>query len=111
MGPGWTGTIRSKPVPAGVPCEKPPAPMTRPTFLRLPAPLAREHRLSLLLVLAFGVTSLGLLAVPRSVLGWDANTFSSGSETMLISLQNQARASGGKKSLKQDLALRKIARW
>lgn len=85
--------------------------MTRTVALRLLAPVADPRRLTLLVVLAFLVTSLGVLAIPRGVLGWDANTFSSGSETLLISLQNQARASGGRKALKQDLALRKIARW
>ncbi|HEU0242476.1 MAG TPA: CAP domain-containing protein [Candidatus Limnocylindrales bacterium] len=85
--------------------------MTRTVALRLLAPVADPRRLTLLVVLSLLVTSLGVLAIPRGVLGWDANTFSSGSETLLISLQNQARASGGRKALKQDLALRKIARW
>ena len=39
------------------------------------------------------------------------NSFSSGSESQLITLQNQARASGGLKALKLDTALRTIARW
>lgn len=85
--------------------------MTRTVALRLLAPVADPRRLTLLVVLSLLVTSLGVLAIPRGALGWDANTFSSGSETLLISLQNQARASGGRKALKQDLALRKIARW
>ena len=85
--------------------------MTRTVALRLLAPVADPRRLTLLVVLSLLVTSLGVLAIPRDALGWDANTFSSGSETLLISLQNQARASGGRKALKQDLALRKIARW
>ncbi|HEX5827216.1 MAG TPA: hypothetical protein VFY23_06825, partial [Candidatus Limnocylindrales bacterium] len=75
------------------------------------ASLAGPRRLALLVALAFAVTSLGSFALPRTVLGWDTNTYGSGSETLLISLQNQARASGGRKALKQDLALRKIARW
>jgi uncharacterized protein YkwD len=85
--------------------------MTRTVALRLLAPVADPRRLTLLVVLSLLVTSMGVLAIPRGVLGWDANSFSSGSETLLISLQNQARASGGRKALKQDLALRKIARW
>jgi uncharacterized protein YkwD len=85
--------------------------MTRTVALRLLAPVADPRRLTLLVVLSLLVTSLGVLAIPRGALGWDANTFSSGSETLLVSLQNQARASGGRKALKQDLALRKIARW
>jgi uncharacterized protein YkwD len=100
-----------KPVPAGALHEIPVSPMTRTVALRLLAPVADPRRLTLLVVLSLLVTSLGVLAIPRGALGWDANTFSSGSETLLISLQNQARASAGRKSLKQDLALRKIARW
>jgi uncharacterized protein YkwD len=85
--------------------------MSRTVALRLLAPVADPRRLALLVVLSLFATSLGILAMPRGVFGWDTNTFSSGSETQLISLQNQARASGGRKALKQDLALRKIARW
>ena len=85
--------------------------MTRPVALHIPAPLRAPGRLTLLLAVALVGTSIGILAVPRGAFGWDTNTFSSGSETMLISLQNEARASGGRKALKQDLALRRIARW
>jgi uncharacterized protein YkwD len=85
--------------------------MTRLAALRALAAAADARRLTLLLVVAFCATSVGLLAVPRDALAWDTNTFSSGSETLLIKLQNQARASAGRKSLKQDLALRKVARW
>jgi uncharacterized protein YkwD len=85
--------------------------MSRTVALRLLAPVVDPRRLTLLVVLSLLATSIGVLAIPRGVLGWDDNTFSSGSETQLISLQNQARASGGRKALKQDLALRKIARW
>jgi uncharacterized protein YkwD len=85
--------------------------MSRTAATRLFAPIADPRRLVLLVVLSLLVTSLGVLAVPRGVFGWDTNTFSSGSETQLIALQNQARASGGRRALKQDLALRKIARW
>jgi uncharacterized protein YkwD len=63
-----------------------------------------------LLAVVFGVVAAGLAAVPP-VLGWDANTFSSGSEDQLLSLQNQARASAGLRSLSLDTALRTIARW
>lgn len=62
------------------------------------------------LAVVFGLTAAELAAAP-AVLGWDANTFSSTSESQLISLQNQARASGGLSSLKLDTALRTIARW
>jgi uncharacterized protein YkwD len=75
------------------------------------APLAGPRRLALMVVLAFGITSLGLLSTPRPAYAWDTNTFSSSSESMLISMQNQARASAGRKALKLDTALRKVARW
>ena len=55
-------------------------------------------------------SSAGLFLAPV-VRAWDVNTFSSGSESQLITLQNQARASGGLKALKLDTALRTIARW
>jgi uncharacterized protein YkwD len=51
------------------------------------------------------------LAAAPVALGWDEDSFSSGSESQLISLQNQARASGGLRTLKLDTALRTIARW
>ena len=75
------------------------------------SPLVAPRRLALMVALAFGLTSVGLLSVPRAAFGWDVNSYSSGSETLLISLQNKARASAGLKSLKQDTALRTIARW
>ena len=55
-------------------------------------------------------SSAGLFLAPVAR-AWDVNTFSSGSESQLITLQNQARASGGLKALKLDTALRTIARW
>jgi uncharacterized protein YkwD len=79
--------------------------------LRLLAPVAGPRRLTLLVALAFGVTSLGVLTAPGGALAWDANSYSSGSETLLISMQNQARAGAGLKALKQDTALRTVARW
>ncbi|MHB8892139.1 MAG: CAP domain-containing protein [Candidatus Limnocylindrales bacterium] len=82
----------------------------RRSILALLAPLAGARHLTLAIALAFGVTSMGLLAAPAAF-AWDANTFSSGSESQLISLQNQARASAGLKSLKLSTALRTIARW
>ncbi len=68
------------------------------------------RRLAVVLAVVFAVTSVELAAVP-SVLGWDANTFSASSESQLIALQNQARASAGLRSLSLDTALRTIARW
>ena len=82
------------------------------SFLSRPAAsLLETRRLAVVVALAFLLTSLGLLAAPRTAFAWDNNTFSSSSESLLISLQNQARASAGRKSLKLDTALRTIARW
>ena len=75
------------------------------------APIADPRRLTAMLALAFATTSVGLLAAPRPALAWGADEYSGSSESMLISLQNQARASAGKKSLKLDADLRTIARW
>jgi len=70
-----------------------------------------SRRIALVLALAVTLSSsAGLLAAP-GVRAWDVNSFSSGSESQLITLQNQARASGGLKALKLDTALRTIARW
>jgi len=85
--------------------------MTRTLIPRQRSSPARERRLTLLIALAFGVTSLGGLAIPRSALGWDDDTFGPGSEALLITMQNQARASVGRMSLGEDDALRTIARW
>ncbi|MCJ7711573.1 MAG: CAP domain-containing protein, partial [Chloroflexi bacterium] len=78
---------------------------------RLLALIAGPRRLTATVALAFAVTAVGLFAVPSRALAWDAGTFSGGSESQLISLQNQARASAGLKSLKVSSDLRTIARW
>ena len=78
---------------------------------RLLAPLVDARRATAMLALAFVVTSAGVLATPRAAFAWGDNEFSAGSESMLISLQNEARASAGKKALKLDTDLRQIARW
>ena len=78
---------------------------------RLLAPIADARRFTAGVALVFGMTTIGLLAIPTAALAWDAGTFSATSESMLISLQNQARASAGLSSLKLDTALRTIARW
>ena len=87
--------------------------MTRLLFLALRAiALAGDQRrLGAIVALAFATTSLGLLAAPRPALAWSANEFSSASESSLIAMQNQARASAGLKPLKLDTDLRTIARW
>ena len=83
-----------------------------PSFVaRLLAPVVDARRATAMLALAFVVTSAGVLATPRAAFAWGDNEFSSGSESMLISLQNEARASAGKKALKLDTDLRQIARW
>ena len=73
--------------------------------------LAQPRRLAIMTMLAFALTSIGLLAVPRTTLAWDVNTFSSSSEAQLVSLTNQARAAAGLKALKVDSKLASIARW
>ena len=69
------------------------------------------RRFAVMTMLAFALTSIGLLAAPRSTLAWDTNAFSSSSEAQLVSLTNQARASAGLRSLKVDSKLTAIARW
>jgi uncharacterized protein YkwD len=69
------------------------------------------RRLAALVAIAFGLTSLGLLAVPSGALAWSANTFSSTSERQLLTLTNQARASAGRRALKVDSTLAALARW
>jgi len=61
-------------------------------------------------MLAFSLTSVGLLAAPRTTLAWDVNAFSSTSEAQLVRLTNQARASAGLRALKVDSKLTAIAR-
>jgi uncharacterized protein YkwD len=64
-----------------------------------------------MVAIAFGLTSIGLLALPKPALAWDANSFSSASEKQLVSLSNQSRASAGLKALKVDSTLTSVARW
>jgi uncharacterized protein YkwD len=83
-----------------------------PTSLRLSRTADRApRRFAAMLVVAFAATSVGILAVPATTLAWDANSFSSASESQLVSLTNQARASAGLRSLKVDSTLTSIARW
>ncbi|MEO5939627.1 MAG: CAP domain-containing protein [Candidatus Limnocylindrales bacterium] len=71
---------------------------------------ADPTRLAAMTLVAFVLTSVGMLAVPRTTLAWDANTFSSASESKLVSLTNQARAAAGLRALKVDSKLTAIAR-
>jgi uncharacterized protein YkwD len=68
-------------------------------------------RISLIVGIAFGASSLGILATPAVALGWTAGTFSSASEGQLRAMTNQARSSAGRKTLSWDGALASIARW
>ncbi len=73
--------------------------------------VGRDPRRRLVMVaVAFALTSLGLLALPRTTLAWSVNAFSSSSEQQLVGLTNQARASAGLRSLKVDSTLAAIAR-
>jgi uncharacterized protein YkwD len=76
----------------------------------LPAFLAEPRRFAAMIAIAFVLTSVGLLAAPRTTLGWDVNNFNSSSEAQLVRLTNQARASAGLKALKVDSRLTAIAR-
>jgi uncharacterized protein YkwD len=82
------------------------------SLARLRTGLATDpRRLVLMTMLAFTLTSVGLLAAPRTTLAWDVNAFSSTSEAQLVRLTNQARASAGLRALKVDSKLTAIARW
>lgn len=81
--------------------------------LHLDRPSARRHeprRLIARLAIVLALVAADLSLAP-AVLGWDPSTFSPGSEAQLITLQNQARASGGLAPLTLDADLRIIARW
>ncbi len=58
-------------------------------------------------VLALAITML----VPSGVFAWDANSFSSADEALLVQLTNQARANAGLPALKVDSTLAGVARW
>src|SRR4029077_16576300 len=69
------------------------------------------RRLVALVAIAFGISSVGLLAIPRGALAWSPSSFSSTSERQLLTLTNQARASAGLRALKVDSTLASLARW
>lgn len=73
--------------------------------------LTAPRRAALVLALAFGITSVGLLAGPTPVLAWDAGAYGADSEVELLTLHNQARAAAGLPALKMDAELRELARW
>ena len=80
--------------------------MSVPTF----SP-SSQRRLPLAIALLFAATSVFTLAAPAATLAWDAGTFSSTSESQLVTLTNRARASAGLKALKVDSTLHSVARW
>jgi uncharacterized protein YkwD len=69
------------------------------------------RRLSLLVGIAVAASSIGVIALPATALGWSANSFSSASEQQLLTLTNRSRSSAGRKTLRWDSALASIARW
>jgi uncharacterized protein YkwD len=75
------------------------------------SPLAASRRAALALVIAFGITSVGLLGSPTPVFAWDAGAFNADSEVELLTLHNQARAAAGLPALRMDAELRTLARW
>jgi uncharacterized protein YkwD len=90
----------------------PAAPASAAAVTRIRAALtASPRRFAVMTMLAFALTSVGMLAAPRTTLAWDVNSFSSASEAKLVSLTNQARASAGLRALKVDSKLTAIARW
>lgn len=85
---------------------------TRPGPARsAPAGARARRRGPLVLALVLALTAVGTLALPSAVLGWEAGTFSSASESELFTLTNQARAAAGLKPLKNDPVLVGFARW
>jgi uncharacterized protein YkwD len=72
--------------------------------------LADPRRFAAMTAIAFLLTSVGLLATPRTTLAWSVNSFSSSSESTLVTLTNRARAQHGLRALKVDSKLTAIAR-
>jgi uncharacterized protein YkwD len=67
----------------------------------------RRSLAGLAIVAALALT----IATPGAVFAWDANSFSSADEQLLVTLTNQARASAGLPALTVDGALTDMARW
>ena len=74
-------------------------------------PRTRLGRRAALVAAAFLATTVGVFALPASVVAWDAGSFSAAAEAEMLQLTNQARASAGLPALKLDSALTSIARW
>ncbi len=90
--------------PAHAPSIARPSP-ARPRIARL----LTSRWVALVTALAFAISSLAVVAGPARA--WAEGNYSSDSESLVISLQNQARASAGLRTLKLDSTLRSIARW
>src|SRR6185369_17050754 len=58
----------------------------------LRALLADPRRFAAMIAIAFVLTSVGLLAAPRTTLAWSVNTFNSSSESQLVRLTTIARS-------------------
>ena len=65
----------------------------------------------MLLGIAFAASTIGVMALPETTLGWSSNAFNSASERQLQALTNRSRSSAGRKTLRWDSALASIARW
>src|SRR6476660_9169389 len=66
---------------------------------------------ALAVALLFAITSIFAFAVPAATLAWSAGSFSSASESDLVTLTNRSRASAGLRALKVDSTLTSVARW
>ncbi|MFL5648356.1 MAG: CAP domain-containing protein [Chloroflexota bacterium] len=72
---------------------------------------ASSRRLALSVAVLFAVTSVVAYAAPSRAFGWDSGSFSSSSESTLITLTNRSRANAGLPALKVDSTLTSVARW
>jgi uncharacterized protein YkwD len=75
------------------------------------ASLSPTRRLVLAVALLFTVTSLATFATPSRIFAWAPDSFSSSSESELVTLTNRARANAGLRALKVDSTLTSVARW
>jgi uncharacterized protein YkwD len=75
------------------------------------ATASAPRRMAIAVIFVFGVSSVFALAAPSATFGWDSGSFSSSSESTLVTLTNRARANAGLRSLKVDSTLTSVARW
>ncbi len=81
--------------------------ITAPPDSRLARSRPRRRLKNLAALLALALT----LVTPGLVFAWDASSFSSADEALLVQLTNQARAAAGLKALTVDSTLTGVARW